>query len=303
MLDSRETRAIRLVLDTATQPQWAPGRTDTDSAPIRDDPADRQARTEELAGVLAQCSAALAESFPYDDVEKWLNKNRDSAAQTRDASDSEPTEEGLSSALSQWIDDNMDLWESALVAALLAAAMAGFYAAFDELMAQFDLKRNAVPEMTAQLERWANEQAGKLLARLKSDLMALVRSFIEELLEKKLSSEEILERVKARLKSILTNKEELDTVAKDEESEAWNEGAASAHKLLGATAKRWFTRLDGRVCPICVTNEDDGEIPIGQPFASGHPYPPAHPRCRCMMAWYGETRESILQALLSWLFG
>lgn len=297
MLDSREARAMRVVLGTAKRHKGTRGRTDADSAVSHMNSEDRQAQTEALAGLIAQCFAALAKSFPYDKVKELLDRDEKNDTRKRDASDSEPSEEELSSLLSQWVDDNMELWESALAAALFAAAMAGFHAAFNELMAQFKLKGNAVPEMTAQLERWAKECASKLFARLKSFLTAFIGRLVKRLLNKGLSSEEILKIIKARLTRFFNSEKFPEAIAGDEESKAWNEGAAAAHKLLGTTAKRWFTRRDSHVCAICGRNGDEGEIPIGQPFSSGHFHPPAHCFCRCTMAFSGATRESVLGTL------
>jgi hypothetical protein len=38
---------------------------------------------------------------------------------------------------------------------------------------------------------------------------------------------------------------------------------------------------DGKVCEMCLGNEDAGPIPIGSAFPSGHTCSPFHNRCRC----------------------
>lgn len=48
--------------------------------------------------------------------------------------------------------------------------------------------------------------------------------------------------------------------------------------------KSWKTADDDRVdLAICAANEDQGWIPIDEPFQSGHDHPLAHPGCRCAM--------------------
>ena len=38
---------------------------------------------------------------------------------------------------------------------------------------------------------------------------------------------------------------------------------------------------DGKVCPLCIANEEQGPIPIDAEFEHGAP--PVHPRCRCAL--------------------
>jgi 2'-5' RNA ligase len=47
-----------------------------------------------------------------------------------------------------------------------------------------------------------------------------------------------------------------------------------------------------RVCPICTANAADGPVEVGANFPSGHPHPPAHPRCRCALMPVIDIEES-----------
>lgn len=44
---------------------------------------------------------------------------------------------------------------------------------------------------------------------------------------------------------------------------------------------RWSVDPRLNNCPKCVGNENEGPIPLGQPFQSGDQHPPLHPRCAC----------------------
>lgn len=47
---------------------------------------------------------------------------------------------------------------------------------------------------------------------------------------------------------------------------------------------RWITDPQRNNCARCLANEEQGPIPVGQPFTSGETNTPAHPNCACGMA-------------------
>lgn len=51
----------------------------------------------------------------------------------------------------------------------------------------------------------------------------------------------------------------------------------------GISRVRWITVGDERTCSICMGNEGDSWIPVGDAFSSGAFYPPAHISCRCFL--------------------
>lgn len=79
-------------------------------------------------------------------------------------------------------------------------------------------------------------------------------------------------------------------IARTELAWAWNRGA-----LAGAMQARdqghfstfdriWITAKDERVCPVCGPL-DEVRVPDGAQFPGGFEAPPAHPQCRCGMAF------------------
>jgi hypothetical protein len=45
---------------------------------------------------------------------------------------------------------------------------------------------------------------------------------------------------------------------------------------------------EDEACPICEANEDQGDIPLDEPFSSGDDTEPAHPACRCSVSAQAE---------------
>jgi SPP1 gp7 family putative phage head morphogenesis protein len=94
----------------------------------------------------------------------------------------------------------------------------------------------------------------------------------------------------------MTHRNRAETIAQTEMGRAYNEGAAIAVQegqqqgLFGKFKERWLTAEDERVCPQCgalhgVTIEQGGTFP------GGIILPPAHPRCRCAVAYDIEPIE------------
>lgn len=79
-------------------------------------------------------------------------------------------------------------------------------------------------------------------------------------------------------------------IARTELAFAYNAGAygatkdAQAQGYVGDCAKVWLTAYDERVCPIC-SAMDDEKRNMDEAFSNGKLLPPAHPSCRCAVAY------------------
>lgn len=79
-------------------------------------------------------------------------------------------------------------------------------------------------------------------------------------------------------------------IARTELAFAYNAGHygatkdAQARGYIGDCVKVWLTAYDERVCPIC-SQMDDEKRNIDEPFSNGKLLPPAHPSCRCAVAY------------------
>lgn len=54
--------------------------------------------------------------------------------------------------------------------------------------------------------------------------------------------------------------------------------------LKGAKVSQIIWISNPGACPVCVENDEQGPIDLGQVFSSGNSAPPAHPRCRCNLS-------------------
>ena len=82
-------------------------------------------------------------------------------------------------------------------------------------------------------------------------------------------------------------KDRADNIAQYEVDNASSAGtleALFAARDAGLSVqKSWLRTNDERACVVCRDNQDQGPIPLSEPFASGHMAPQAHDRCRCAL--------------------
>lgn len=86
-------------------------------------------------------------------------------------------------------------------------------------------------------------------------------------------------------------------IARTELAKAYNAGGYGAVKAMqmggyiGVVDKVWITAGDERICGICGGIDGD-RVPLNKPFSIGVMLPPAHPNCRCAVA-YEEAENSL----------
>jgi len=76
--------------------------------------------------------------------------------------------------------------------------------------------------------------------------------------------------------------ERASLIATTEMNAAYNHGGLEFARNVGAKTKNW-NPLGDNVCPICLDNQAEGDIPVEGAFGSGDESPPAHPRCECVL--------------------
>lgn len=112
---------------------------------------------------------------------------------------------------------------------------------------------------------------------------------MEKKLDKAGVDEETKEKLMAKEKQRLLQ-ERRRTIAQTEGRYATSEARRAAADDRGNTHKRWITAADERLCEECDGNENDGIIPIDEAFSSGHMQSPAHPNCRCTVAYVSDGK-------------
>lgn len=84
------------------------------------------------------------------------------------------------------------------------------------------------------------------------------------------------------------------TIARTETAKAIEAGEKQAAESRGANMKVWITVADGRVSDFCAACEAQGPIPIAEEFTGNGDFDavttaPAHPNCRCTVAYFTDT--------------
>ncbi len=81
--------------------------------------------------------------------------------------------------------------------------------------------------------------------------------------------------------------ERADIIARTELADSYNSAMLASAREAGGMRKTW--NAEGpNPCPLCIDNEDEGEISLDQDFGSGHDAPPGHPSCMCSVGFVRE---------------
>lgn len=95
------------------------------------------------------------------------------------------------------------------------------------------------------------------------------------------SSYEIAKLLRDQARKIAQIRSEI--IAENEAAVYLGEATLEVYKDNGVDYKRLITSRDERVCPICIADEDAGDIPLNQAFPSGRVFTPIHIGCRCFV--------------------
>lgn len=112
---------------------------------------------------------------------------------------------------------------------------------------------------------------------------------VREYLEASNLSPDALEKAVERERKKLL-KERRETIARTEARKATSEAREVEALGRGARWKHWITTADERLCDICAGNELDGVIQVQETFSGGTMTAPAHPNCRCSVAYVTTER-------------
>jgi hypothetical protein len=75
--------------------------------------------------------------------------------------------------------------------------------------------------------------------------------------------------------------ERIERIAGDVLAAAFSRG--TWHEVPDGTLLRWIVEDTGGPCPDCDDDALAGNLPKGEMFPTGQPYPPAHTGCRCLL--------------------
>ena len=90
-------------------------------------------------------------------------------------------------------------------------------------------------------------------------------------------------RLESQYQKLLADRKRV--IAETETRYATGEANRLEAESRGAKFQAWMTVGDDRVSDVCRNNEAAGWIGLKDKYPSGHQTPPAHPRCRCTIAY------------------
>jgi len=298
MNESRRREALRLALMTPDELVQDGNEPRTDIRSYEDDTEVVAGHERTLEAILKRYFSALKDTIPYKRIEQ-LFESPEESDRTRtlrqDAPNalSESENDELNETFAEWLEGQHDLIEDRLASSLAETAFAGFRPVFETHMEKFGLDFEPTPWMMATLQRSAERRAEWLMSWLDRMIMKRIADAIADTAIEKTIVEAVLKAIQTVLNFLIT--EEARMYAREEAESAFSYGKWQAYKEFGATHKKWLTEDDGAVCGVCRENEAEGLVPID--FLYGWlAFPPAHPRCRCRMEYFGVTRESVLEA-------
>ena len=134
---------------------------------------------------------------------------------------------------------------------------------------------------------WAREHGGELITQIDDATRDTINQIVARGLENQDGTRGIQKAIEHFIDDDQMTKARAEMIARTEANNAVSRGAYEANAAVGASEKEWL--YYGGACPsgVCPDNEGDGRIPIDDSFSSGHSYPTAHPRCRCVVVYFG----------------
>lgn len=222
-------------------------------------------------------------------------------------------EAALAGALKEALAATADIGKAASEAETIARALrlAGFDVLAEQLAEIFiellkDSGKQALVQIGADTEamlqvvndkavEWAKKHAAELVGkrwvggelidnpnaayRIDEVTRDSVRRVVSESVEGGWSNSRLAEALR---ESYAFSAERAMTIARTETTFADVQGNMIAYAESGVVkGKRWIVGDQEKLCDECQQNNEQGEIPFGDLFASGQAAPPAHPNCRC----------------------
>ena len=155
-------------------------------------------------------------------------------------------------------------------------------------------------DIPREVRLWAQANSGFAVTGIDETTRRALAQTISQALDQPIrSAQNVAKAIADRFDQFDQNRALL--IGNTEMNFAMSEGAFSRAQSLGSRTKAWLTVGDDRVSQlICQPNEANSNrtpIPLNDAFVSGHLTTPGHPRCRCVINYFGATRSSVDQGL------
>ena len=168
-----------------------------------------------------------------------------------------------------------------------------------------------VSQTSDNAAQWAKDHAAELLGKkilsdgtvvddpgLDYTITESTRNLVRDVISKGIRDGLTLDQIVQNVEDIGFSEERAQSIAEDEVAIANSAGTLQGYSDAASAGvevlKGWLTVGDEKVDDeICGPNEEEGPIPLDQPFQSGHMTPIGHPRCRCsLVAYVGSTTQT-----------
>jgi hypothetical protein len=134
-----------------------------------------------------------------------------------------------------------------------------------------------VPE-TAMNRYLEQNSLSRLTGDMETTTTQRLRDAIADAVRSGGTADDIVAAIETTMDDFSTARAEM--VAQTEVATAYNFGRHQLAESAGLNEKRWATE-SGNPCAVCLGNEGEDWIPMGQAFSSGDQFPTSHPRCMC----------------------
>jgi hypothetical protein len=173
-----------------------------------------------------------------------------------------------------------------------------------------DSSSDLVGQASANAAEWARQHAAEMVGkkfdsngdivddpRAAYSITESTRSMVKDVIVQGIESGDSAEDIVSRVQEVGFSRERAEEIVEAEVGNANSAGTLEGYKVAKSAGvdvkKGWLTVGDERVDDdICGPNEDQGPIPLDQPFQSGHMHPLGHPHCRCSLLAYVGSEDA-----------
>jgi hypothetical protein len=134
---------------------------------------------------------------------------------------------------------------------------------------------------------WAVKYGSKMITKMDKETKQRIAAEVRDSVERGDPLPDLAKTIRTTIEDMTRYRSML--ISRTETANALSVGSLSTAVQMNATHKEWVAEPD--CCEICADNMSEGLIPIEDSFQSGDDCPPAHPNCRCALAYsYEETQ-------------
>ncbi len=225
-----------------------------------------------LERAMAKYFRDLADAFPYSKLNSIYNRN---------------VKESLGSDVRGILDPLLAAFDDQIEAEV-AGQLAEIYVSGQAEMITWGKTNAGVPiafegPPISQAVDYASKRGAQLVTQMDATTKERLARVIADGIQNKRGIPGLAREIRSTFADMTRFRSNL--IARTETADALSQASLDNMKAMEIDGKEWVTVGDADVDEdICAANEDQGVIPVGQAFQSGHSAPPGHPDCRCAIS-------------------